>query len=368
MYSLLIAFIISFFLTNIIIKTQIFHGKFSLDEDLKGPQKFHKNIVPRIGGAGILLGLTGAFIFQYLYTAANSDGLVLLLCTTPVFFIGFSEDLTKKISVRKRLIITAIGALLASLFMGAKITRLDIPGIDLLFLYPLIAIIFTVFAISGLVNAYNIIDGFNGLSSMVGMITLLGLGYIGLKVNDPFIAHSSFVMIAAILGFFIWNYPRGLIFLGDCGAYLIGFWIATLSVLIVCRNDMISPWFPVLLNAYPIWETIFSMYRRKFHLNKSLGLPDGAHFHSLLFRRVLNKSRITNEKDWFSANSKTSPYLWIMCSSAIIPAILFWNSTILLIIFLVIYINIYSWIYKRLVRLKTPKFLVISLKIFTRQR
>jgi UDP-N-acetylmuramyl pentapeptide phosphotransferase/UDP-N-acetylglucosamine-1-phosphate transferase len=137
----------------------------------------------------------------------------------PPFFIGLLEDVTKMVSVRLRLAFTGLGALMASFLVGAQVTHLDLPGIDLLLFYTPVATIFAVFAISGVANSYNIIDGFNGLSSMVGIISLLALGYVGLKVNDSFISISSFLIIAAILGFFIWNYPRGLIFLGDGGAW-----------------------------------------------------------------------------------------------------------------------------------------------------
>lgn len=356
MVCLLITFFISFIATTFIIRTQSFHGQFSSDTDLLGPQKFHKKIVPRIGGVAVALGITGASIYQYLYSA-NPEAAILLICSAPAFFIGLLEDLTKKVRVRTRFMVTALGALFSSTLMSAQIIRLDIPGIDFLLLYTPIAIAFTVFAISGVANAYNIIDGFNGLSGMVGIITLLSLGYIGIKVNDPLIISCSFAMVAAILGFFIWNYPRGFIFLGDGGAYLIGFWIATLSVLIVYRNNAISPWFALLINAYPIWETIFTIYRRIFHQEKSAGHPDGLHFHSLLFRRILNKSQINNDNDWLSANAKTSPYLWILSSLAVIPAVLFWYSTPILIALSILFALSYSWLYKCIVCFKSPKWL-----------
>jgi len=222
---------------------------------------------------------------------------------------------------------------------------------------PIISIFFTAFAITGLANAYNIIDGFNGLSSMIGMITLVALGYMGIQMNDSIITFLSFTMAAAILGFFIWNYPRGLIFLGDGGAYLIGFWLATLSVMMVSRHHEISPWFAVMLNAYPILETLFTIYRRKFHQGKSMGHPDGIHFHSLIFRRILNPSKIHNELEWLSANAKTSPYLWVLSSLAIVPAVLFWNSTPILIAFLFIFTCSYVWLYKRIVDFRTPKWM-----------
>lgn len=359
MASILIAFFTSLITTIIIIRTQSLHGKMSGDQDFDGPQKFHTKAVPRIGGLAIGLGIFVASVFSYQSNPQDFEKFLLLICATPVFAIGITEDLTKKISVRMRLMFTAFGALLACLFLNAKITNLDIPGIDSLLAITAISIPFTVFAITGLANAYNIIDGFNGLSSMVGIITLLALGYMGIKFSDPTIFFLSFTMASAILGFFLLNYPKGLIFLGDGGAYLIGFWIATLSVLLVNRHPEISPWFALMVNAYPIMETLFTIYRRKFHQGRSPGHPDGIHFHSLIFRRVLNSTHIHTELDWFNANSKTAPYLWILSTLAIIPAVLFWESTPILVSSLVVFTISYVWLYKRIVTFKTPSWMHI---------
>jgi len=357
MSSLIIAFLTSFLVTVLIIRSQKLHKRFSGDSNLSGPQKFHKVSVPRIGGLGIALGLLIAISLHNESSVLGSADFILLFCASPVFFIGLIEDFTKNISVRTRLLFTAIGAFFAIYFLGIRINHLDIPGVDyILFISPL-SIIFTIFAITGLANAYNIIDGFNGLSSMVGMITLFALGYVAIQVGDPLVTFLSFAMAASILGFFILNYPRGLIFLGDGGAYLIGFWIASLSVLIVTRHDTISPWFALLINAYPIWETVFTIYRRKFHQGKNPGHPDGIHFHSLIFRRILNNSTIKSESDWFSANAQTSPYLWVLTAIAVIPAVLYWSSTPGLIAFFLLFIVSYVWLYKRIVCFKTPKWM-----------
>ena len=357
MINLLTAFFTSFIATILIIRTQKLHSGFSGDNDLAGPQKFHLHSVPRIGGVAIGTGLFFAIALRYQEDMTNFTELLLLFCALPVFGIGIAEDLTKKVSIRMRLFIIAFSALLTNLFLNVQISYLDIPMVDYLFVLPAVGVMFTIFAITGLANAYNIIDGFNGLSSMVGIIALLGLSYIGIKFNDPMIFSLSLIMASAILGFFIWNYPRGLIFLGDGGAYLIGFWIAILSILIVSRHREISPWFALLLNAYPILETVFTIYRRKFHQGKNPGHPDGIHFHSLIFRRILNKTHITSEVDWFNANAKTSPYLWVLSTLAVIPAILFYNSTPILIGSLLIFFICYVWIYKRVVTFRTPKWM-----------
>ena len=355
MSNLLIAFFVSCFTTVLIIRTKNLHHHLSGDWQLSGPQKFHTNSVPRIGGIGIALGISVPILCNLRSSPWQSFECALLLCAAPAFAIGLTEDLSKRVSVRTRLMITAIGAFLATILLGAQIPRLDIPGVDYLLAYPAPSIMLTIFAITGVSNAYNIIDGFNGLSSMVAVITLLALGYVGIVLGDGLLVSSSFTMVGALLGFFIWNYPRGLIFLGDGGAYLIGFWVATMSVLIVARHHEVSPWFALMINGYPILETVFTIYRRKLHQGKNPGHPDGIHFHSLLFRRVVNRSHISNELEWYGANAKTSPYLWVMSLVAIIPAIFFLDSSIILIGFSILFTISYIWLYKRLVTFKTPK-------------
>jgi UDP-N-acetylmuramyl pentapeptide phosphotransferase/UDP-N-acetylglucosamine-1-phosphate transferase len=358
MLSLLTAFFTSFICSLVIIRSQHLHGHYSADSNLSGPQKFHKISVPRIGGISIATGIFVAALLQIqLDDGVTSEALLLMMCAIPTFAIGLTEDLTKRISVKTRLTFTAIAALLACIYLGAQINRLDIPGIDYLLSIPVIAIIFTVFAITGLANAYNIIDGFNGLSSMVGIITLIGLSYVSYAVGDPLMMYLSLVMAASILGFFLWNYPRGLIFLGDGGAYLIGFWVAVVTVMLVARHDNISPWFALLINAYPILETIFTIYRRKFHQGKSPGHPDGIHFHTLIYRRILNPICHAHKDDLFTANAKTSPYLWALTIFAIAPALLWWHSSAIQVAFILVFTVSYVWLYKRIVSFKTPRWM-----------
>ena len=190
---------------------------------------------------------------------------------------------------------------------------------------------------------------------MVGIITLLAIAYVAIVLIDPMITYLALVMVGAILGFFIWNYPRGLIFLGDGGAYLLGYWVSALSILLVCRHQQISPWFALLINGYPIFETLFTIYRRKVHQGKNLGSPDGIHFHSLIYRRILmNHYR---DQDILSANARTAPYLWLLTCMCIVPAILWWQSTPILIGASILFMISYIWLYARIVKFRTPQWL-----------
>ena len=161
-------------------------------------------------------------------------------------------------------------------------------------------------------------------------------------------------MAGAILGFFIWNYPQGLIFLGDGGAYLIGFWIAVLSIWLCARHPEVSPWFALLINGYPIMETLFTIYRRKIHQNKSPGAPDGIHFHTLIYRRILQAKHFDSV---LTANARTAPYLWILAGLSIAPASLWWQSTPILMGACALFIISYVWLYTKIVQFKTPSWM-----------
>lgn len=361
MIGLLAAFFCSFIATLLIIRFKHLHSHLSADSDLSGPQKVHTKIVPRIGGIAIAIGIFVAALLKIKNYPNLNIEIYLIFCAIPTFFIGITEDLTKIVSVRMRLIFTMLSSLLVVYLLQIHIVKLDIKIIDLLFSIPFFGVLFTTFAITGVANAYNIIDGFNGLSSMIGIITLLAIAYVGFIFSDSLVIYPSLAMIGAILGFFLWNYPRGLIFLGDGGAYLIGFWVAALSILLVQRHEEISPWFALVINGYPILETLFTIYRRKIHQGKSPGQPDGAHLHSLIYRRILMSKH--HDQNLFSANSKTAPYFWVLVGLSITPALIWWDLTYILMGTSLIFVTFYIWLYTKIVNFKTPKWLHLEKSI-----
>jgi len=170
-------------------------------------------------------------------------------------------------------------------------------------------------------------------------------------VRDYAVLLASFAAIGATVGFIFWNYPKGLIFLGDAGAYLIGFWIAELSILLCVRNDSVFKWFPLLICIYPIFETLFTIYRRLMK-RTALGSPDSSHLHHLLFRRIANGSSI---KSIVLNNSRTSPYLWLLASVGIMPATLFWQTKGLLQFFTLLFCLVYLLLYWAMAKFKTPR-------------
>ena len=114
----------------------------------------------------------------------------------------------------------------------------------------------------------------------------------------------------ALLGFFLVNWPLGRIFLGDAGAYLVGFWIATTLVLLVNRHPEVSVWFPAALLGYPMFETLFSIYRRRLFHHTRHNEPDNKHIHHLI--HALIKARLAGLGcSNTMTNSLTAIPIWI---------------------------------------------------------
>jgi UDP-N-acetylmuramyl pentapeptide phosphotransferase/UDP-N-acetylglucosamine-1-phosphate transferase len=354
-----VSFGMSVLVTLLVVRSAGLHEAFS-DSELGGPQKFHLRPVPRIGGVSIAAGLTVGTIALALGDVPGTASLpLLLIAALPAFGIGLLEDLTKRVRPATRMCYIAMAAGLGILLLDAVIRRTHVPGVDhLLEFFPL-AILLTLIAVAGVVNAVNIIDGFNGLASMCVMLMLSGLAYVGYAVGDLFVAASALIALGAVLGFFALNYPAGLIFLGDGGAYLLGFLLAELSVLLVGRNEAVSPLFPVVLCAYPIVETLFSIYRRKILRGVSPSKADGIHLHSLIYRRVMRWPLGSSQRQCTVRNSLTSPFLWILCLMTAIPACIHWNSTPWLLAYLVLFVAGYLLLYWRIVRFKVPKWLIV---------
>ena len=360
MNALIISFLLSAVLTLLLVRLAKGPWRQSADHDLHGPQKFHAVPVPRVGGVGIAASMLMAAVYAdwQVGTAGRHTGLILIICALPAFAAGLLEDVTKAVSARWRLLATAVSALLAIWLLNALIVQTEIPGLDWLVSWPAGAVFVTVLAVAGIANSVNIIDGFNGLASMCVVIMLVALAYVAFQVGDVLVATLALAGIGAVMGFFIWNFPAGLIFLGDGGAYFLGFLVAELSILLLVRNPDVSPIFPLLVCIYPVFETVFSIYRRRFLRAVPPSMPDGIHLHSLIYRRVMRWAvGSRSAKALTRRNSMTSPYLWLLCMLSVMPAMVFWDNTALLSVALLLFVVSYVVLYWRIVRFKSPRWL-----------
>ena len=328
------------------------------------PQRFHAGDIPRLGGAALLLGLASSWVLGMVQTALGDPGYVnlgswvggWLVVVLPAAVGGIAEDMTQRLRVYYRLGLTGLSGVLAVALLDMTVPRLGLPWLDqLLLAAPWLGWGIVLLAVMGLPHAFNIIDGYNGLAGMVALIVCLALAHVALQVGDRALATLLVCAAAATGGFLVWNYPRGMLFAGDGGAYIWGVVIALGSISLVQRNADVSPWFPLLLLIYPVWETLFSMYR-KLARGVSPGMADALHLHQLIYRRIV-RSVFADDDDaqrMLMRNNRTSPYLWAFTLLTVVPAVLFWRNTGVLMAFCALFGVSYVVAYLAIVRFKVP--------------
>ena len=267
----------------------------------------------------------------------------LMLASCPAFVFGFAEDVTERVGVLPRLLATMASGVLAWWLTGYSLHRVDVWGVDMLMQITFISVSFTAFAVGGVANAINIIDGFNGLASMSALLAFIGYGLLAYSMGDHALASLTLVLAACVLGFFWVNWPLGKIFLGDGGSYFIGFALAWVAVMLVERNPGISVFAVLLPCIHPVTEVIFSVYRRKIR-KKYLSMPDRLHFHSLVNRRYI--SRCLRGSSTTMRNSLTGLLVSFMTALAVVVAYLtatsVWQSAIAVLVLVLGYVTIYS--------------------------
>ncbi|MDR5759820.1 glycosyltransferase [Caballeronia sp. LZ035] len=362
MINLAVGFTAAFLVTWLVVRYAGTYARFSLDLDLDGVQKNHYSAIPRVGGLSIFTATAITLSAStFLHTSPSYESFILLSCATPVFIGGLAEDLTKRVSPRMRLLCALGAALAGCLVLHAVVDRADVPAIDFALRVLPIGIAFTMIAVAGVTNAMNIIDGLNGLSSVVAILIFASVGYVAVTVNDWLVASVAFTMIGTIGGFVVWNYPSGLVFMGDGGAYFIGFVMAELVVLLIARHPGVSAFYAIVL-MYPVFETLFSIYRRRYIRHRPVDAPDALHLHTLIYKRIARKGiSFRDKQNCVRRNSLGSVYLWLLSLVTIVPATLFWNAPYALAISAIAFVSIYIWIYSSVVRFKTPGWMILPI-------
>ena len=323
-----------------------------------GIQKMHTKPTSRLGGVGIFLGLcAGVYLGKDVYPNDAILGFCLLLGALPVFTGGLIEDITHRVHPTTRLLTACLSSVLILWILHVGVTRTDIPPFDFLLHLPFFITMLTILVVSGFTNAINIIDGFHGLASGAVMIMLAGLTFLSYTVSDWSLLRLCLLTLIVILGFWVWNWPFGKIFLGDAGAYLIGFCVVELGLRLPHRSPEISPMAPVLIGIYPLVETVFSMYRRRYVRTHPLNHPDALHLHTMLYRRLFApKGRVATSLGLKNfANAKVSVVLWILTALPTFFACLFSSNTLALLICMALFAYLYTFLYRRLVNFKVQK-------------
>ena len=275
--------------------------------DKPDPRRINKVPIPRGGGAALFLGLFGSFFVYVLATGSRwvgsgvgSHSLRFAALSTAVFLLGLADDkwnLPPKLKLLGQLAIAFFAWFWADL--GFHTLWPSIP--------PAIDCAITMFWIVGAVNAFNLIDGLDGLASGIALIAVLGMaGALAFSGRpDQTMFHLAFA--GALIGFLRYNYNPASVFLGDSGSMLIGFLVATLPLATQAANSfLVSVGVPLLAMGVPIFDTALAILRRSIrHLifrRMSTEIADGdsdkvmTADHDHLHHRILRSVGLNQRK------------------------------------------------------------------------
>ena len=305
--SYLILCFISFSISLIIIFSAQFIFKRRIEKDVMATQSAHQGFVPRVGGVAIYFTILGfSFLLHasliaptFLPNLDTGEIYWLVLSAMPIFLIGLLEDLGFSMSPKVRLLGSVISGIFVIIWFNIWVSSVGLSVIDMALAISPIGIAFTLFATTGVVHSFNLVDGLNGLAGYLTISTAIALSVIAFKSYDLEVQRFLFLLVATVMGFLLLNFPYGKIFLGDAGAYTLGHILVWTSILLVNLHPQISPFAIFLIFFWPIADTILSICRR-FRLKKRADHPDRLHFHQLVMRfleiRVFGRNRryITN--------------------------------------------------------------------------
>jgi UDP-N-acetylmuramyl pentapeptide phosphotransferase/UDP-N-acetylglucosamine-1-phosphate transferase len=266
--------------------------------DTPGGRKIHKQHTPSMGGIVIYLSVLIAALFALFFVEMQQLNYVLIAFTL-LFFTGLSDDLTELRPIHK-LLAQCIGCLLVVVYADIRITGLyGFMGIEVLPLVVSYGLSFLV--IIALTNAFNLIDGIDGLA---GSISLLNFSFLAwwftVAGNEPF-GKFSLIFCGALLAFLFFNWHPAKIFMGDTGSLSIGFALAVMVVLFIDTNGNLpnshlwkfnAPIASALaLTIVPVYDTT-RVFIRRLRRKKSPFAPDKSHIHHFLLRMGLNHAQV----------------------------------------------------------------------------
>jgi len=222
--------------------------------DRPGARKIHTAAIPRIGGAAVY----AAFTFTILRNQQiPMEVWGILLGGTIIFILGFVDD-CRQLSARARLFWQAVAAFAVALFGLHLSFPLRMP-----FGYP-IAVLLSVIWLVGITNAFNFMDGIDGLASSMGAVcALLFLG-LGWNSSQYALSFMSAALAGSCAGFLTINWRPARAFLGDSGSTFIGFILGCLALYgsWATNNPVVAISTPLLILGIPIFDIIYTTVSR----------------------------------------------------------------------------------------------------------
>ena len=260
--------------------------------DNPNARRINKVPMPSSGGLGILIAfLVGTLILMPIITVRNHYFMSYFDYILPVTIgglivsmTGFIDDIFE-LKPRSKMLGIILGALVVWAFTDYRFDSFKIPfGGPMLYFGPVLSFFLTVLWIVAITNAINLIDGLDGLVCGVSVISLTTMGlisYFFLFDSNLYTTLTIFLLIAAIAGFFPYNYNPAIIYFGDTGALFIGFMIGVLSLQGLKNSTAVAVITPVIILGVPILDTFVAIIRRKLS-GRPATEADKMHLHHRL--------------------------------------------------------------------------------------
>lgn len=325
---LLIFFSGSLFLLSILNRNNIEN----LSSKYNPIQKIHNEYVPPIGGLVIFLSFN-IYLFLF-YRQSILLEIFILIPSILIFIVSFKEDLHSNVSPLIRFFTIFFASIVFTYFFYEQLPNIDINFINNFFeSFPFIEILFYSLCLTALSNGFNMIDGMNGLAGLTAISIVIGLITLLFITNQLMLLGNELSsLLILILVFLFFNFPFGKIFLGDSGAYWLG-WILGVIILIIYSNDDLNTWGAALLVFYPTTEVIFSTIRKSIS-NKNPFKPDLNHLHLKLYFTL--KGPISRSKRFNSFTTLTLMPLWFTPCTMILWTQFYSHLTILGLFFMIV--------------------------------
>jgi UDP-GlcNAc:undecaprenyl-phosphate GlcNAc-1-phosphate transferase len=251
-------------------------------------RKIHAHPIPRVGGIPIFIAYAIALYPFHNAPAALTDYLPLIQklgpAATLIFATGLIDDLVGLRPWQK--LIGQLGAAGLAYWAGVRVMGVAGVGASAWWALPL-----TIFWLIACTNAFNLVDGLDGLAAGMGLVAALTLLIAALLRNNLALASASVPLVGALVGFLVYNFNPATVFLGDSGALLIGFLLGCFGAVWTQKSDaLISMTVPLLALSIPLLDVTLAILRR-FLRNQPIFSADRGHIHHRLIDRGLTPRR-----------------------------------------------------------------------------
>jgi len=273
---------VTIFIVSVVVTPAV--RKFALERNFTDkadgdPLKIHKEPVALLGGLAVLVTMgVGLLIAVFGLQIAGWRLCGVVLGGLLVFAVGLRDDIKGVKPVIRLLAQLGAGAII--LAAGIKIGFIPVPWV---------AVLLTLFYIAGAINAFNVIDGMDGLCAGISLISCAGFFVLGMSYGDALLSAMAAVLFLSLLGFLLYNFYPAKIFLGDAGSGLLGFMLGTMAVMATREShNFIIFIVPVLIIAVPVLDMTFAVLRRMIR-KKALFTGDRSHIYDLLLKKGLSQ-------------------------------------------------------------------------------